>query len=287
MKDRSAASPAELLAEVNALRNRTRTDRHAYWFPVLLFGVLAVFALPYYVTRWVGQVNPDGSYERECAHTGWDDRLQWFGGDDCLPTADRALYWIFVLVAGMGASVWWYRRHGRRVGVQTPLRGFLITGAAGMAFGVAMPTIGSMLDLAVDFAGLPVRWHNWVRVPFDALTDSGTGALLIIAACLLALARAERSRGLTLIAVVYGALTLLSTLYTVTNLVPALGWLPTPTNPSEQIEAWNLPSVLLPTLTLLVSGGAAFVAHRRTAARAARDRAAGRALPAAGDEVPA
>ena len=40
---------AELLAEMKALRHRARTARHAYWFPLVLFGLLTCASVPFYV----------------------------------------------------------------------------------------------------------------------------------------------------------------------------------------------------------------------------------------------
>src|SRR5215469_9218523 len=44
--------PAELLGEVRAIRRKARLARHAYWFPLVLFGLVAAArGLPYY---WLG-----------------------------------------------------------------------------------------------------------------------------------------------------------------------------------------------------------------------------------------
>ncbi|HEX5301798.1 MAG TPA: hypothetical protein VFW50_32895 [Streptosporangiaceae bacterium] len=44
-----AGPEATLLADMKALRRRTRTARHAYWFPLVLFGLLTCASVPFYV----------------------------------------------------------------------------------------------------------------------------------------------------------------------------------------------------------------------------------------------
>ena len=87
----------------------------------------------------------------------------------------------------------------------------------------------------------------------------GTLAFLIIAIGLWVLARAERSRALAAIALVYTGAALLASLYNVENIVFRLGWNPRGT------FAWQLtalPNVLLPAAILLAAGCGAFLAQR-------------------------
>ena len=87
----------------------------------------------------------------------------------------------------------------------------------------------------------------------------GTLAFLIIAIGLWVLARAERSRALAAVALVYTGAALLSSLYNVENIVFRLGWNPRGT------FAWQLsalPNVLLPAAILLAAGCCAFLAQR-------------------------
>ena len=73
-----------------------------------------------------------------------------------------------------------------------------------------------------------------------------------------ALAWAERSGALAVIAAVYTATALLASLYNVENLLFRLGWNPAPGD-------WDLtlPNVLLPALVLLAAGAGAFAVQRR------------------------
>src|ERR1017187_6791717 len=45
-----SSEPAELLGELAVVRRRTRSARHAYWFPLVLFGLLTCAAAPLYVS---------------------------------------------------------------------------------------------------------------------------------------------------------------------------------------------------------------------------------------------
>ena len=95
-----------------------------------------------------------------------------------------------------------------------------------------------------------------------AVSTRGTFPFVIIAVGLWALAWAERSRALAVIAAVYTATALLSSLYDLENVLFGLGW-----NPSGgDWSLTSLPNVLLPALVLLAAGAGAFAAqHRRQA----------------------
>ena len=41
--------PASLLSEARRLRRRARSTRHAYWLPLVLFGLLTLGSAPFYI----------------------------------------------------------------------------------------------------------------------------------------------------------------------------------------------------------------------------------------------
>jgi len=142
----------------------------------------------------------------------------------------------------------------RRVGLQTPARGYIVTTAVLTVLAVVLPPLSQVNGLRF----LSLLW------PGD-LVIRGTFPFVIIAVGLWVLARAERSRALTAIAAVYTASALLSALYNVENIVFRLGW-----NPSGwQWRLTTLPNVLLPALVLLIAGAGAFTAQRHWARRQA------------------
>ena len=236
------AGPGQLLADLTRMRRQARTARHAYWFPLLLFGLLTCAAAPLYVvaaapspasavlTFGPGPILLGGMpIGRLSFYIGW--------------------YWAVALVGGYLLTLLWYRRHARRAGVWTPARGYLITGVVLTVLALAVPPL-TMWVHPLGLLWLPLG-DVWIR---------GTLAFLIIAIGLWVLARAERSRALAAIALVYTGTALLSSLYNVENIVFRLGW-----NPGRSVFAWQLtalPNVLLPAAILLTAGCCAFLAQR-------------------------
>jgi len=234
--------PAELLGEVRALRHRARLARHAYWFPLVLFGLLACASVPFYI-----QHIPTRSGAVAGASTPGPRVLQsaYLGGFGLMRAA-RGLpyYWLGAMLLGITASVFWYRWRGNRIGLRTPARGYLI-------FGLVIVALALLLPLAPRYsAGL------YVIMPGD-LVVRGTFPLVLIGLGLCYLAWAERSVGLSIIAAVYLALSLVASLYDLENLYYyAFGSGISP-------DASALPNVLLPALVLLLSGAGAWAVQRR------------------------
>jgi hypothetical protein len=239
---------ADLVADMKALRRRARAARHAYWFPLVLFGVLTCAAAPFYIlppSRAGGSGAP---------------QLPMLGGVPGV-TVHRYLgyYWLVALVGGLLLTLLWYRRNARRVGLQTPARGYLVTGIVLTVLALVIPPLSH-----VHSPG----WLSWLHSldvlwPGD-LVIRGTFPFVIIAAGLWVLAWAERSVALAVIAAVYTASALLASLYDVENMLFRLGW-----NPSgRQLRLESLPNVLLPALVLLAAGAGAFAVQWRHRTRA-------------------
>jgi hypothetical protein len=238
-----AGGPGVLLADLAQLRRQTRATRHAYWFPLILFGLLTCGAAPLYVaaaappplsgtrTAGYGPVLLGGRpFGMSSFYIGW--------------------YWAVALVGGYLLTLLWYRRHAGQAGVWTPARGYLITGVVLTALVLAIPPLTSWL-----------HFLRFVWLPFGDVWIRGTVAFLIIATGLWVLAGAERSRVLAVIALIYTGAALLSSLYNTENILFRLGW-----NPGRSAFSWQLtvlPNILLPAAVLLVAGCGAFVAQRR------------------------
>ncbi|HEV3295106.1 MAG TPA: hypothetical protein VG123_39510 [Streptosporangiaceae bacterium] len=240
-----ATGPGQLLTDLAALRRRARAARHAYWFPLVLFGLLTCGAVPLYL---VTASPPAGA-----AIYPLSTSPVVLGG---LPFTSNGngfflgWYWAVALVVGYLLTLLWYRRHARRAGIQTPARGYLITGVILTVVALALQPLTRLLPQ------LSLFW-----LPFGDIWIRGTFAFLIIAAGLWVLARAEHSPGLTVIAAIYTGAALLASLYNVENILFRIGW-----NPATPF-AWRLtalPNVLLPAAVLLVAGLVAFLGQRRT-----------------------
>jgi hypothetical protein len=224
--------PGRLLAEMTSLRRRTRSARHAYWLPLVLYAVLIGLAAPLYVQN--DDPRPTGTFYPP----GPQVQLPGLGG-----YADGyiAVYWLFALVAGLWLTGLWYRRRGRQVGLLTSARGFIIVGAAVTAAIILLSAVPPMSRL-------------W---PGD-LVFRGTFPLFVIAVGLVALAWAERSWALAVTAAIFTGAALLSNLYNVENIVFRLGWHPA----LSQEGLTALPGALLPAVVLLVAGLCALPAQR-------------------------
>ena len=239
--------PGRLLGDLARLRRQTRAARHAYWFPLVLFGLLTCGAAPLYVAAAAPR-DTSGALVTGRGPLLLNGFLPGGGGFYI------GWYWAAALAGGYLLTVVWYRWHARRAGVATPARGYLITGVVLTVLVLAIP------PLTMKVPGL---WRVWL--PFGDVWIRGTLAFLIIAIGLWVLARAERSRALAVIALVYTGAALLSSLYNVENIVFRLGWNPRGT------FAWQLtalPNVLLPAVILLVAGCAAFLVQRGAKATA-------------------
>jgi hypothetical protein len=226
-----------LLRELAALRRRARTARHAYWFPLVLFGLLTCASFPFYLQPagpLASLSNPGGKW------------LPFFGG-----ASGGGYYWLAGLLGGLLATLLWYRWHARRAGLATPARGYII--------GTAVLTVAALVIPPLSLVRSP-RWLGFLRElsvlwPGDLIVR-GTFPFVIIAVGLLILAWAERSRALAVTAVACVALSLLESLYNVGNIAYWLGWnLPPVAAPLMNV----LPSGLL----LLVAGLVAFLWQRR------------------------
>jgi hypothetical protein len=233
--------PGDLAGELRALRRRARADRHAYWFPLVLFGLITCGAVPFYLQGApTGQDAPSGP------------ALPVLGG--VLTHRYLGYYWLIALLAGVLLTLLWYRRNARRVGLQTPARGYLITVAVFTGLALAIPPLSQVRSPH------SLRWLHHLQLlwPGD-LTIRGTVPFVIIAVGLWVLAWAERSRGLAVIAAAYTAAALLASLYDVENVLFRFGWNPAP-------GQWNLtalPNALLPALVLLATGAGAYAVQRR------------------------
>ncbi len=243
-------TPEQLLGEVKAVRRRTRFARHAYWFPLVLFGLLTCASIPFYLQRlpatgWYGFITVSGPVRYLNS-----DYLGGFGFE--YPSGSYlAYYWLAAMLVGLLATAVWYRLRGDRVGLRTPSRGFVITGLVLLVLALLIPvlaTFGGVARLAI-------------LMPGDLLAR-GTFPFVLIGIGLCVLAWAERSVALTLIAAGYLALSLVASLYDIQNLVYRLGWNLSP-------AAAGLPNVVLPALVLLLSGAGAWVVQRRRRPRPA------------------
>ncbi len=256
-----AADPRELLGEVRAIRRRARLARHAYWFPLVLFGLLVCASVPFYfppstweLFRLPGSPHPVSAGVYGAPPGPRFLQSAYLGGLGIPSSRGIAYYWLGAMLLGIAATVFWYRWRGNRVGLRTPARGYLIAGLIIIALALLIP-------LAGGGAGM-------LLMPGDLLIR-GTFPLVLIGLGLCFLAWSERSVGLAVIAAVYLGLALLASLYDIQNVF--YDWFGLSLSPA----ASSLPNVLLPALVLLLSGAGAWVVQRRHRPRAKPEPAEG------------
>jgi hypothetical protein len=242
--------PAGLLSEMAALQRRTRAARHAYWFPLVLFGLLTAASALFYV--FPVQTRAAGTAGTAVAGIGGGAPLPMFAGLSADANRFLGYYWLAALLGGLLLTLLWYRRHARRAGVQTPARAFIVTSAVLTVLAVVIPLLAQLTGLHFLFIFVAL-----------GLVLRGAFASVVIAVGLWVLVRAERSRALAVIAALYTAAALVCALYNVENILFRLGWNPAT---SEQWQLTALPDVLLPGLVLLIAGAGAFAVQRRRAA---------------------
>ncbi|SCG57100.1 hypothetical protein [Micromonospora humi] len=235
-------SPQELLASVTALRRRARAARQAYWFPLLLFGLLTVTAGPLYVE----------STEPAALRAGpGTPALTGLGGHFLEQSAALGWYWLAALVGGYLLSLAWYRRHGRRAGVQTPTRAYVIAGIAGTLVGVALPVVLEFLlfNTAVGSSGAT----RWLVGPLLGTANRGMLPHLVIALGLAVLAHLERSGRLWIVVGLYtAALVAVNAWFQVADL-----------QPGDLHRFSFMLAALLPAPVLLIGGGVALATTKQ------------------------
>ncbi|MGW6932767.1 hypothetical protein ACWGE0_22115 [Lentzea sp. NPDC054927] len=134
--------PRSLLTELAAVRKRARADRHGYWLPFLLFGLITLGATPFYGPEFCDAT-------MNCSWSVSDEPWLWhwlhptgklmgpvLGFDEPGIAAD--IYWIVALLCGYLAVVWWYRWRAAQVGVETSTRLY----AQVTIFMLVLPLIG-------------------------------------------------------------------------------------------------------------------------------------------------
>jgi hypothetical protein len=237
-------TPEQLLGEARKARRLARRTRHAYWFPLVLFGLLTCASIPFYIQRF-----PTGSGFYGVTGPARYFNSYYLGGFGFPTGRYLGYYWLAAMLVGLAATAVWYRLRGDRVGLRTPSRGFVVTGLVLVVLALLIPVLAARGGVG------PLGF----LMPGDLLTR-GTFPLVLIGIGLCVLAWAERSVALTVIAAGYLALSLVASLYDIENLVYRLGWNLSP-------AATGLPNVVLPALVLLLSGAGAWMVQRRSRPR--------------------
>jgi hypothetical protein len=282
----------ELLANLRELRRRTRDDRHGYTFPLFLFGALILLSPVLYAS--VLPLPPE--FETIPVGRGTFPLFTSIGAK--YPDLVGWYWVATIIGGLWATSWWYRqqaRRHGVETDVRVPtaaaiaaLAGFLMWqplfadllrelfddyhgGYSTPAVNVPLLVVSAVAAVA---AGLwSTRRTGWSRtagvavaaflttVFFGAVEvylTRGYGALVIIAAALLALAWAERSALLAVVGCLFTGAALFVNLSHVENVFHQLGWYG---GFNDRVS--TLQVMLLPGMILLVGGAVAIIRERR------------------------
>lgn len=190
-------SAAELLADVRTLRTRTRRDRRASAFPLLLFGLAILLAPLCYAP--VDPLPPELQAQLDAggivslpAHQEGPFPL-FVGSLGVEPKHPDLIgwYWFLMIVLGFVATAWWYRKRALRIGVETDSRGYLVAAGASLAgFLVGVP----LLEYLVTPHG---TLYSTPEVNLPILIGSGIAAgIVLLWATRSSRGRIERAAGM-------------------------------------------------------------------------------------------
>lgn len=275
-----------MLDDLAALRRQVRADRHAYAFPLFLFGALILLAPVCYAS-----IPPPAAFEMVAVQLG---PFPQFAPVGLLTHPDLVgWYWVMTIIGGLALTLWWYRHRARGQGVETNTRVAVVAVIAALLGFLVWPSLFSVLgpsglysrpalNLTILFgsaalAAAAVLWGIRRDDPARTVTVAvatflavvafgavgvylvnGYTALVIIAVLLLGLAWSERSALLAVVGVLFIAVALLVNLYDVANVFDRLGW-----DGGFDLQVVALQTLLLPGVILLAGGVAAVIGRRR------------------------
>jgi hypothetical protein len=178
-------APARLLDEMRLIRDRTSAAAHAYWLPLLLFGLVICGSLPFYERLQPSQVR--SVRPPAACRPGQPCQVE-VGAHYRTNVTALGWYWQIAIPVAVVLTVLWYRWRAARVGLRTPDRGFL---AAGLVLGELVLLVSLLIAAEL---GRPDSLVGGLR---------HVGTMLVIAAVLWVLAWAERSRALASMVAVF------------------------------------------------------------------------------------
>lgn len=217
---------SESLFASHVLLEHTRRARRGGWFPILLFGIVTLAALPLYqIQTTCGQ----GGFV--CVGTPHVGALNAFSSAYSLQSQGRwiSVYWVLAVLSVYGLTVLYHRRRG------------FITGLRGRTW----PTVGTgaiLLAAILMAAGWMSGWPVTIG-------NNGTEPLAIVAISLFVLARTERSVPLAMFAIGFFVLVCISLFYNVVNVFERVG-LAAPFRGSAAL----LPNLIVPGIYLVLGG---------------------------------
>jgi hypothetical protein len=240
MTNQSVDLSEDLLESVGSLRHRVRTDRHNFWFPLVLFGVITLLSTPLYY-GWPYHFS--NNHCSQLANGTLTCSGTFFSASGYLTSGFAAnqlggwltLFWVTSLLFGYVATIWFYRHRASTVGLSLRTWPAAVVGLGLLVLALSMQTIWRSIEPSYLASG-----DFWMR---------GTAILVILSVGIMALSLLERSIAYLVYSLGFVALALLVSLYNVSNLVQwvGLGRFITGSNQAT-------PNVVIPALYLLIGG---------------------------------
>jgi hypothetical protein len=197
----------QVLETLERVRHDTRSARHGFWFPLVLFGAVILGALPFYYFS-IGQFN-EAITNSGGGRPSLLDRFG-FGAGASMHAWGAALFWLISIPAAYILVAAFYRIRARRTGVQGRVWPFVVTGLVlFLLLLVTAPGVVYLLNAPTWF----VSWQGQI----GDLYARGLTPILVIALALFVLARLERSWAMLWISVLFLPIALLANLYNISN----------------------------------------------------------------------
>jgi hypothetical protein len=235
------------LSAIYSFRAKVRMDRRGFWFPLVVFGALTLLSTPLYWKYNLGSSGCGEQVTTSCISGTSNSPLS--GGLDPEYALNGlspwiTLYWVAAFALGYSSSVCYFILRVRKFGVRGRIRLPVAIGSA-VLFAVLITnllviSLSNQISLASDF---------WIR---------GSASLVLLAIFFLAMGIVERSVSFTIYAFVFLGITLLSSLYDVSNLFARLH-----IDGLFAQGGQELPNLLLPAGYLLVGGLIYWILQRR------------------------
>jgi hypothetical protein len=206
----------ELLGAVERVSKEARRARHGYWFPLLLFGLTILGALPFYyysIGHYRGEVvNLGGGITGQVVNGGGAGFLDRFGlsGFPGQHPWGAAVYWLIAVPSAYVLVAFYYVVRARRTGLRGRIWPYLVAGL--VLFALLLATAPGIL-LLFHAPEWMVSWQNQI----GDLYIRGLTPVLVISLSFFVLARLERSKALLWIAIAFIPVALLANLYNISN----------------------------------------------------------------------
>jgi hypothetical protein len=208
MGPRDASESLTVLASV---RQRVHVARSEVWFPLLVFGVITLLSAPLYWRYGLREASCSYNVTAKCASSVSKSSPSGFltpvsGLNGLSPWLSA--YWVLAFAIGFGTSIWHFQVSTNKIGARGRFRLAVVIGVLLIA-AVALTNL-----FAASLSQSLIINDVWIR---------GTASLVILALFFVIVSVVEHSFSFLIYSLILLGLTLLSSLYDVSNLFSRVG----------------------------------------------------------------